>query len=225
MRTGACRLDQVIAEMALEERSIRLLLTVPGVNLITAAVFIGRCRRHRPLREPEPTRELPRAGPQGPPIRDRPRPPRLHLQAGMRRCALGPCRVGLGDGSRSGTSSRLRRADPSSTRRQRGDGCRGAKTRGALLAHAHKDEEYAFGRPSLTAEKLRRMELTAGAPRVRGKRSGGRVLASAEQRLREQQVAVHAETAYRQFVSQRRKLARTCGCRKGHPRLRQGTRY
>ena len=71
------------------------------------------------------------------------------------------------------------------------------------------NEEYAFGRPSLTAEKLRRMELTAGSPSVRGKRNGGRVYASREQRLREQQVAVYAETAYRQFVSERRRLTRT----------------
>ncbi|MGH9079241.1 MAG: transposase, partial [Acidimicrobiales bacterium] len=71
------------------------------------------------------------------------------------------------------------------------------------------DEECAFGRPSLTAEKHRRMELTAGASTARGKRSGGRVYASADQRLRKQQVAVHAERAYRQFVSERRTLART----------------
>jgi transposase len=72
-----------------------------------------------------------------------------------------------------------------------------------------KNEEYAFGRPSLTTEKLRRMELTAGAPTRRGKRSGGRVYASAEERRREQQVAVHAETAYRHFVSEQRTSART----------------
>lgn len=72
-----------------------------------------------------------------------------------------------------------------------------------------KDEEYTFGRPSLTAEKRRRMELTAGAPTTRGKRSGGRIYASADQRLREQQGAIHAERAYRQFVSERRILART----------------
>ena len=72
-----------------------------------------------------------------------------------------------------------------------------------------KNEEYAYGRPSLTAEKRRRVELTAGAPSVRGKRNGGRVYASSEQRLREQQVAINAERAYREFVSQRRAVTRT----------------
>ncbi len=38
-----------------------------------------------------------------------------------------------------------------------------------------KSEDYAFARPSLTTEKLRRLELSAGAPTTRGKRTGGRV--------------------------------------------------
>ena len=71
------------------------------------------------------------------------------------------------------------------------------------------DQDYAFARPSLTAEKLRRVELTAGAPSVRGKRSGGRVYASTDQRIREQKVAVQAETAYQQFIAERRPRPRT----------------
>jgi transposase len=63
-----------------------------------------------------------------------------------------------------------------------------------------RGEDYSFGRPSLTAEKLRRAELAAGAPTTRGKRSGGRVYASSEQHRREMAVAVNAEAAYRRFV-------------------------
>jgi transposase len=66
-----------------------------------------------------------------------------------------------------------------------------------------RGEDYSFGRPSLTAEKLRRAELTAGAPTTRGKRSGGRVYASSEQHRREMAVAINAEAAYRRFVSGR----------------------
>ena len=33
-----------------------------------------------------------------------------------------------------------------------------------------RGEDYAFGQPSLTAQKLRRLELTAGAPRRRDSR-------------------------------------------------------
>jgi hypothetical protein len=43
----------------------------------------------------------------------------------------------------------------------------------------------------------------AGAPSVRGKRGGGRVYASADQRHREEKVAIQAEVAYRQFVATR----------------------
>jgi hypothetical protein len=41
-----------------------------------------------------------------------------------------------------------------------------AAARELVVLYRHmlpKNEEYAFGRPSLTAEKLRRIELTAGA--------------------------------------------------------------
>ncbi len=66
-----------------------------------------------------------------------------------------------------------------------------------------RGEDYSFGWPSLTAEKLRRAELAAGAPTTRGKRSGGRVYASSEQHRREMTVAINAEAAYRRFVGAR----------------------
>jgi transposase len=64
-------------------------------------------------------------------------------------------------------------------------------------------EEYAFGRPSLHREKLRRYELLLGAPRQQGKRlaSAGRTFASVDQRRLEKELAGQAETAYRRLIA------------------------
>jgi transposase len=202
------RLDAVIAESALEQQSIRLLLTVPGVNLTTAAAFmaaVGEISRFE-----TPTQLVSYLG----------LDPKVH-QSG-----LSPARHGSisKQGSAGARFALVESAwvvasapGPLHAFAERIRARRGANVATVAVARKlavlfwhmlTKNEEYAFGRPSLTAEKLRRIELTAGAENVRGKRSGGRVYASPDQRRREQQVAVHAETAYRQFVSQRRNFAR-----------------
>jgi hypothetical protein len=66
-----------------------------------------------------------------------------------------------------------------------------------------KREDYAFARPSLTTEKLRRLELSAGAPTTRGKRTGARVYASSDQYRRELAVLTQAEAAHRRLVADR----------------------
>jgi transposase len=65
-----------------------------------------------------------------------------------------------------------------------------------------KEEDYAFGRPSLTKKKLRRLELLAGAePR----RSGGRPKTGATSLKTQQdadiELARQAEAAYRRLVT------------------------
>jgi transposase len=61
-----------------------------------------------------------------------------------------------------------------------------------------RGEDYAFTRPSLTREKLRRLELMTGAERRKGKRIG--VFATREQHLLDKQLAAQAELAYRRLV-------------------------
>jgi hypothetical protein len=63
-----------------------------------------------------------------------------------------------------------------------------------------KQQDYAFGRPSLTRKKLRQLELAAGA--ARGKRQPG-VWANKAVREAELELARRAETAYRRLVSDR----------------------
>lgn len=65
-----------------------------------------------------------------------------------------------------------------------------------------RGEDYAFARPSLQREKLRRFELLLGAPRQQGKRPDGlRTFASTEQRRLEKELGAQAETAYRRLMA------------------------
>ncbi len=66
-----------------------------------------------------------------------------------------------------------------------------------------RGEDYAFGRPSLHREKLRRFELMLGAPRQQGKRlaDAGRTFATVDQRKREKEIAAQAEAAYQRLMA------------------------
>ena len=202
------RLDKVIAQAALEQQSIRILLTVPGVNLTTAAAFmaaVGDIARFK-----TPSQLVSYLG-LDPKVHQSGLSPARHGSISKQGCAGARWAlvesawiVAGGPGPLHAFAERIRA-------RRGANVATVAVARKLVVLFWHlltKNEEYAFGRPSLTAEKLRRIELTAGAQSVRGKRSGGRVYASAEQRRREQQVAVHAENAYRQFVTERRSTAR-----------------
>ncbi len=197
------RLDRVIAEAALGQEAIRLLLTVPGVNLTTAAAFMAAVGDI--TRFPTPRQLVSYLG-LDPRVRQSGLSPARHGNiskqgsAGARHALVESAWVvASGPGPLHAFAERIRARSGANVAT-----VAVARKLAVLFWHLlTRGEEYAFGRPSLTAEKLRRLELTAGAPSTRGKRSGGRVYASSEQRQREQKLAIHAETAYRRFVSQR----------------------
>jgi hypothetical protein len=71
-------------------------------------------------------------------------------------------------------------------------------------------EDYAFARPTLVAQKIRKAELAAGAPRRQGGRGRGRATVSATQRKElERQLATQAEVAYRRLVADWRPAGRS----------------
>jgi hypothetical protein len=61
-----------------------------------------------------------------------------------------------------------------------------------------REEDYAFAQPSLTRKKLRRLELTAGAPRNQGQ--PGVWATNKAMRDAERELAHQAETAYARTV-------------------------
>ena len=198
------RLDQVIAQTAIQDQRIGLLLTVPGVNLTTAAAFVAAVGDVSRFADP---RQLVSYLGLDPKVRQSGLSPARH--GGISKQGSGGARHALVESAWVVASA----PGPLHAFAERVRARRGANV--ATVAVARKlvvlfwhlltnGEEYAFGRPSLTAEKRRRLELIAGAPSVRGKRSGGRVYASTEQRKAEEKIAVQAEAAYRQFVATRR---------------------
>jgi transposase len=64
-----------------------------------------------------------------------------------------------------------------------------------------KGEDYAFQRPSLTAKKLRALELRAGASSRRGRKGTAAAYSLREVRRREAALAEQGEHAYRQLVA------------------------
>jgi len=84
-------------------------------------------------------------------------------------------------------------------RRQHRHGGGGAQAGRHRLHLLSDDTDYAFARPSLVREKLRRLELLTGAQRNRGKRTG--IFATRDQHRLEQELAAQAEIAYRRLVA------------------------
>jgi transposase len=64
-----------------------------------------------------------------------------------------------------------------------------------------RGEDYAFARPALYREKLRRIELLLGAPRHQGRSPNGRRLLKTDQRRAEREIATHHERAYQRMVA------------------------
>ena len=78
-----------------------------------------------------------------------------------------------------------------------------------------KGEDYAFARPSLVREKMRKLELAIGAERRKGKRNPVRVFATPAQHRLEKQLAAQAEVAYRRLVQDWRPAMKGAGAAPG----------
>jgi hypothetical protein len=76
-----------------------------------------------------------------------------------------------------------------------------------------RGEDYAFARPSLTREKLRRLELMTGAERQKGKRIS--VWVTKEQHRLDKETAAQAELAYRRLVRDWQPAIKSAGAAPG----------
>jgi transposase len=191
--------NRALAEAAVGSREMRRLMSVPGVNLQTAATFmacvgdIGRFRDPRKLVS------------------------YLGLDPRVRQSGEEPARYG--HISKEGASEArhmlceaawvvVRYPSPLRAFGERIKARRGAGIATVAVARKlvvlfwqllTKEQDYAFGRPSLTRKKLRRLELAAGA--ARGKCEPGVWAANKALREAELELARQAETAYRRLVS------------------------
>ena len=191
--------ERVIATEALGSAEIRRLMTVPGVNVITAASFmaaigeIGRFPDRRKLTA------------------------YLGLDPKVRQSGSSPSARGRisKQGSASARHSlveaswsTIRNPGPIRAFYQRIRARRGHQV--AITAAARKlaclfwcmltrGEDYAYGQPSLTAKKLRRLELKAGYPK--GKVERGLYSTNEAMRTAERALAEQGEKAYKRMVA------------------------
>jgi transposase len=191
--------ERVIASDALNSPDVRRLMTVPGVNVIVAATFlaaIGDIRRFRGPRQLVGYLGLdPRVRQSGP-------GPASHGRISKQGSA--PARHVLVEAS----WSTVRQPGPLRAFYGRIRARRGHQI--AVVASARKlaclfwclltrEQDYAYAQPSLTKKKIRRLELTAGAPSSRGIKTG-LWAANAAMRQAERELAHQAETAYQRTV-------------------------
>jgi hypothetical protein len=191
--------ERLIAGAALQSVDARRLMTVPGVNVICAASFlaaIGDVRRFRSARQLVAY---------------------LGLDPRVRQSGSEPARGGR-ISKRGSASARWALVEAAwSVVRQPGplhafyERIRARRGHGkAVVAAARKlaslfwcllsrGEDYAHQQPSLTAKKLRRLEITAGAPTRKGQPTG--VWATRQQmRQAERELAQQAEASYTRTV-------------------------
>jgi transposase len=193
--------EKLIAAEALSWPEVKRLMTVPGVNVIVAATFmaaVGDIRRFGDRRKLTAY---------------------LGLDPRVRQSGAGP--AAHGHVSKQGSSSTrhalveacwsvVRQPGPMAAFYQRLKARRGHSI--AVVATARKlaclfwclltrGEDYAFAQPSLTAKKMRRLELLAGAPRWQG----GHGIWSTNDAMRsaELELARQAQHAYERTVKDR----------------------
>ena len=191
--------DRVIAADALGSTEIRRLMSVPGVNVISAASFmaaVGEIGRF-----PDPRRLVGYLG----------------LDPQVRQSGTEPARHGRisKQGSNSARGALVEAAwsvvlQPGPLRAfyRRLRARKGAQV--AIVAVARKlarlfwclltrEEDYAYAQPSLTRKKLRRLELRAGAPK--GKVERGVWSTNAAMRRAERELGRQGEVAYERTVA------------------------
>ena len=190
--------ERGLARSALGSDQIRRLISVPGVNLVSAATFVavvGEVGRF-----PTPGKLVSYVG----------------LDPRVRQSGEAPARHGRISKQGSPAARHVlceaawivvRTPGPLRAFYERLRARRGAQI--ALVATARKlcvlfwhllakEEDYAFGRPSLHRHKLRRLELVAGDPSRRGRRSGSG--ASKREQAHERELSEQFEAAYRRLV-------------------------
>ncbi len=193
-------IEKVIAKEALASAEVRRLMTIPGMNIITASAFmaaIGEIGRFPDRRKLVGYLGLdPKVRESGTTAASRARISKQGSAAGRYALVEASWSVILAPGPMRAFFERIRA--------RRGH-------QAAIVAVARKlaclcwcmltrGEDYAYAQPSLTAKKIRRAEIRAGAPKRKGVKRGTWA-ANAAIREAERNLALQAEVAYKRTVS------------------------
>jgi transposase len=190
--------ERALAEQVLASAEMRRLLTLPGVNFVTAAALlaaIGDIGRFPTARQLASYLGL------DPRVHQSGSEPARHGRISKQ--GPGETRHVLVEAAWHATRAPgpLRAFHERIAARGGGNIATVAVARKLAVIAWHmltRGEDYAFARPSLTREKLRRLELITGAERHKGKRIG--VWVTREQHRLDKELAAQAELAYRRLV-------------------------
>jgi transposase len=220
--TEIAGVDEHLAKHALNSPEIKRLMTIPGIDVTTAATLIaaiGDIRRFASAKRLVGY---------------------LGLDARVRQSGLSAARHG--HISKEGTSAArhvlvqaawaaIKTPGPLRAFYQRIKARRGAQI--AIVAVARKlamlcwhllttGQDYAYQRPTLVARKLRRLELRAGAPHASRTSTAPRASTAKQQAAHERQLGEHAEHAYRRLVADWKATAPNKGAGAAPGRASQG---
>jgi transposase len=191
--------ERALAEQVLASAEMRRLLTLPGVNFVTAAALlaaIGDVNRFPSSRQLVSYLGL------DPRVRQSGSEPARHGRISKQ--GPGETRHVLVEAAwHAARAPGPLRAFAERVAARRGRNIAAVAVARKLVVIAwhmlSRGEDYAFARPSLTREKLRRLELMVGAERQQGKRIG--VFATKEQHQLDKELAAQAELAYRRLMA------------------------
>ena len=193
-------LDREIARMALQWPEIQRLMTVPGVNVMTAAVFMASVGDIRRFSTP---RKLVSYLGLDPRVRQSGNAAARHGRISKEGASEARHMLGEAAWKVTLTPGPLR-AFFQRVRARRGPQIAAtAVSRKLVVLFWHlltREQDYAFGRPAMTRNKIRRLELLAGAPPQKGRRgiAGNKSKAVFEA---ERELSRQAEAAYRRLIS------------------------
>jgi transposase len=208
-------LDKEIAKTATGSPDFKRLMTIPGVDIGTAAAVIAAIGDIRRFKTPQQLVAY------------------LGLDPTSRQSGEQPARTGR-ISKRGNPQARsvlveaswtaIRSPGPLSAFAERVRARRGANKAAVAVARKlavlswhllTKEQDYAFGRPSLTRQKMRRLEVTAGAPHLPRNHDGAPVNPTAHQRAKERELQQQAEFAYKRLVEDWRSTAPKKTTKKG----------
>ncbi len=194
-------LDELLASRAIASPEIRRLMSVPGVGVGTACAFmaaVGDVRRF-----PTPRKLVGYLG-LDPRVRQSGASPARHGR--ISKAGASEARHMLGEAAWSvAKSPGPMRAFFERVRARRGiqvAATATARKLAVLFWHLlTSEEDYAFARPTMTRQKLRALELAAGARPQRGRQHAAGPLRDRRIHAAERAVSEQAELAYRRFIA------------------------
>jgi transposase len=195
------QVDRLVAEQVLDDHAVRRLLTIPGIDVVTASTLmavIGDIARFPTARHLVGYLGL------HPSVRQSGNATARHGRVSKEGPAAARHVLVEAAWSAAKSPGPLRAfAQRTAARRGRHVATVAVARKLAVLAWhlLTRGEDYAFQRPSLVRRKLRALELTAGAPRAKPGPNNRPLWGTAANDLAESKLAQHAENAYRRFIA------------------------